>query len=228
MFRWLLEKRKIKSNPFADLIGPKASKQSRDRFLSDNEIKVFWNACGKLDEPARQCLRLLLLTGCRLNEIAMLSRGEVADNTVTIPVSRSKNKLPHVVPLPPAAVAILRSVKTGGDLFFISKSGRPIGPWSRIKKKLDANMNPDTPFVLHDLRRTVSTGMNELGIEPHIVEAVLNHQSGHKSGVAGTYNKAAYVKEKTAALARWADHVIGGLVEGRAAKVVPLRQRRLP
>ena len=75
---------------------------------------------------------------------------------------------------------------------------------------------------LHDLRRrTVATGMAELGIQPHIVEAVLNHISGAKAGVAGTYNRAAYAAEKKAALERWAAHV-EGLVSGKAAKVVPL------
>ena len=226
MFKWLLEKRRIKSNPCTDLVGPKPAGKSRDRFLANSEIVKFWRACDHVDEPARQCLRLLLLTGCRLNEIAMLSRGEVdANGAITIPAARSKNKLPHIVPLPPVAVAILKSVKTNGDLYFTGKSGRPVGPWSRVKKKLDAYMKPDTPFVLHDLRRTTATGMNELGIEPHIVEACFNRISGHKAGVAGTYNKAAYAKEKAAALARWSDHVLG-LVEGRAAKVVDIKRRR--
>ena len=78
------------------------------------------------------------------------------------------------------------------------------------------------PWVLHDLRRSVATGMAELGIAPHIVEAVLNHVSGHKAGIAGVYNRATYEKEKRAALAMWADHVIAA-VEGRASNVVPLR-----
>src|SRR5262249_37193150 len=146
------------------------------------------------------------------------------DHIVTIPASRSKNKVPHVVPLPPSALAILRSIKTNGDLYFIGKSGRPIGPWSRVKRKLDANMKPDAPFVLHDVGRTVSTGMNEIGIEPHIVEAVLNHVSGHRAGVAGTYNRAKYLEQKETALRRWADH-IDGLVSGRTSKVVTMKRR---
>jgi integrase len=224
MFNWLAGKRRIKVNPCKDLIGPKPSGKSRDRFLNDAEIVKFWRACDQIDEPARQVLRLLILTGARLNEIAMLLRGEVADNIITIPAARSKNKLPHVIPLPPSALSILRSVKTSGDFYFVGKSGRPIGPWSRIKRKLDAHMKPDTPYVLHDLRRSVATGMNEIGIQPHIVEAVLNHISGHKSGVAGTYNRAVYLKEKTSALARWSDH-ISGLIEGRTSTVVAIKRR---
>jgi integrase len=81
------------------------------------------------------------------------------------------------------------------------------------------------PWRLHDLRRTAVTGMAELGIPPHIVEAVLNHISGAKAGVAGIYNRAAYAEEKKAALERWAAH-IAGLVEGRPANVTPLRRAR--
>ena len=223
MFRWLLEKRKIKSNPFADLIGPKASKQSRDRFLDDAEIVKFWRACDHVDEPARQVLRLLLLTGARLNEIAGLSRREVDENVITIPSDRSKNKLPHVIPLPASALAILKSVKTTTDLYFTGQRGRLVGPWSRVKKALDAQMEIPA-WRIHDLRRTTATGMNEIGVPPHIVEAVLNHQSGSRSGVAGVYNRSSLLKEKAAALSRWCDHIFA-LVENRAAKVIGIRRR---
>jgi len=87
-------------------------------------------------------------------------------------------------------------------------------------------MKPESPFVIHDLRRTVSTGMNALGVAPATVEAVLNHTSGSRNGVAGIYNRHAYHNEKRAALARWADHVIG-LVEGQTgAKIVPMKWKR--
>jgi integrase len=79
------------------------------------------------------------------------------------------------------------------------------------------------PWRLHDLRRTAATGMAEIGIAPHIVEAALNHISGAKAGVAGTYNRAAYAEEKRAALERWATHV-QGLVSERPANVVKMRK----
>jgi integrase len=223
-FVWLLQKRLIKTNPFKDMVAPKASGNSRDRVLSDAEIKRFWTACDALPQPAGQCLKLLLLTGARLNEIALLSRAEVDGDTITIPSARSKNKLPHMIPLPPMAADILNSVKTSGDLYFTSKRGKPLGPWSRIKAALDKHVQPDAPWVLHDLRRVCSTGMNSIGIEPHIVEACLNHVSGSKGNVAGIYNKAGYLPEKTAALARWADHV-ADLVAGRSAKVLRLPRK---
>jgi hypothetical protein len=97
--------------------------------------------------------------------------------------------------------------------------------WANNKIALDANIASKgaiSPWRLHDLRRTVSTRMHdELGIAPHIVEAVLNHVSGHKSGVAGVYNRAVYAKEKAIALARWAEHLVS-IVSGEPSKVVAI------
>src|SRR5262249_48943862 len=101
MFTWLLEKRLIKTNIFAAVVSPKNPAKARERVLSDAEIVKFWKATDTLAAPAGQCLKLLLLTGCRLNEIAMLARAEVDGSTITIPTARSKNKLAHVVPLAP-------------------------------------------------------------------------------------------------------------------------------
>lgn len=229
LFTWLLteKKRRIKINPMTDVSVPKAGKPL-DRVLSDDEIKCFWKACDTLSEPAGQCLKLLLLTGARLNEIARLSRSEVDNKarTATVPESRSKNHRAHVVPLSPLAWDILQSVNSSTEFYFTAPGGKPLATWSRIKRELDSAMKPDKPWRLHDLRRSASTGMNSIGIEPHVVEACLNHVSGHKAKVAGTYNQYAYLPEKTAALARWSDHVIA-LVEGRGgADIVPWKGKR--
>src|SRR5262249_21998510 len=136
------------------------------------------------------------------------------------PGGEIENKRPHLIPLPPLAREILASVKTNGDQVF--NAGRGL-PWSRIKAQLD-DVLKFSPWVLHDLRRTFATGLNALGVEPAHVEACLNHLSGVKSGVAGVYNVHHYLPEKRVALARWADHVIG-LVEGKAATVVPMKRK---
>ena len=121
--------------------------------------------------------------------------------TWSLPGARTKNKLPHDVPLSRQVKAILE-LQDGDPLF--GKGG--FREWWRCKAQLDRAL--DLPaWTVHDLRRTVVTGMAEIGIAPHIVEAVVNHVSGHKGGVAGVYNKAKYSPEKRAALQRWADHV---------------------
>jgi integrase len=111
--------------------------------------------------------------------------------------------------------------------FMFGRAATGFSGHGKAKPALDAKLavirrEPMAPCVLHDLRRSVATHMAEIGIAPHIVEAILNHVSGHKAGVAGIYNRAAYDKEKRAALALWADHVMA-LVEDRTASVVPLR-----
>jgi integrase len=219
LFSWLLEKRRVSCNPLRDVSAPKTS-NDRDRVLTDAEIVAFWKACDDQPEPVRQCLRLLLLTGCRRDEIGMLRRSEISDDTITIPAARCKNKKAHIVPLSPLMRDLLSSVKANGsDQLFCN--GRGLA-WSRIKKRLDDALKFSTPFRLHDVRRSVATGMAGIGIAPDVIEACLNHQSGVKAGTAGTYNRYAYLPEKTAALARWSAHV-SGLIEGHTARIVPMK-----
>ena len=200
MFAWLVEKRRAKVNPVIGVAMPKSSKP-RERTLSDDEIKKFWIACEKVGEPACQCLKLLLLTGCRLNEIAKLRRDEIndKDHTATIPSSRTKNKKTFVLPLSPLARDILQSVRTVGDLFFVTERGKPVSAWSEIKRRLDAEMKIP-PWRLHDLRRTFSTNLNRIGVQPHVVEACLNHVTGSQGRVASVYNKYHYLPEKIQAV----------------------------
>jgi integrase len=187
----------------------------------------FWAASESASKPFDAILKMLLLTGCRLNEVAGLRWTELSEDwdTWTIPGVRTKNHRPHVVPLPPLARALLGKVPRieGSPFVFTTTGHSPVSGWSKTKARLDAVMEPDKPWRLHDLRRTAATGMADLGIHPHIVEASLNHVSGAKASVAGTYNRAAYTQEKKAALERWAAH-IEGLAAGKQADVVHLRK----
>ena len=221
MFSWLVQHRRVSQNPCKDVHRPEAS-TARDRVLTDGEIVKFWRATDAERKELSALLKLLLLTGCRLNEVAGMTRTELSDDGATwnIPGSRTKNKRPHVVPLAPLA---RKMVGTGSEGFVFTTTGRsPVSGWSKIKRRLDEAMKIP-PWRLHDLRRTAATGMAEIGIAPHIVEAALNHISGAKAGVAGTYNRAAYAEEKRAALERWATHV-QGLVSARPANVVKMRK----
>ena len=83
---------------------------------------------------------------------------------------------------------------------------RGFSDWNGAKHELDERLSI-ADWHLHDLRRTSATQMAELGVQPHIIEAVLNHVSGHKGGVAGIYNRAKYADEMRAALQRWADQI---------------------
>lgn len=221
MFSWLVQHRRIEKSPCVGVHRPEAPK-ARDRVLSDLEILKFWDASDLERKEFSSLLKLLLLTGCRLNEVAGMMRSELSDDLAiwSIPGNRTKNKRPHMVPLAPLAQKLVSSERDG--LVFTTDGESKISGWSKIKARLDDAMKIPH-WRLHDLRRTAATGMAEIGIHPHIVEACLNHVSGAKAGVAGTYNRAAYAPEKKVALKRWADH-LEGLVAGRKAKVVPLRK----
>jgi len=223
MFGWLVQHRRVGQNPCKEVHRPDASR-ARDRILTDSEIVKFWRAAEAERKELSALLKLLLLTGCRLNEVAGMMRAELTDDGATwnIPGVRTKNKRPHVVPLAPLARKL---ICTGSEGFVFTITGRsPVSGWSKIKRRLDENMKIP-PWRLHDLRRTAATGMAEIGIAPHIVEAALNHVSGVKAGVAGTYNRAVYAEEKRAALERWASHV-ERIVSGRPTNVVSLSRKR--
>jgi integrase len=199
---------------------------ARDRVLTDAEVGQVWRACGASGEPFGSAVRLLLLTGCRLNEVAGMRTPELSDDgaTWTIPGERTKNGRAHVVPLSPQAREVLAGVLRISDSLVFTTNGRtPVSGWSKVKRRLDRAAEIPS-WRLHDLRRTAATGMAELGVPPHVVEAALNHVSGARAGVAGTYNRAAYAAEKRAALERWGAHVAGLASGRRAAKVVPIRR----
>jgi integrase len=226
-FGWLAKHRRIEVNPCAGVHRPEPPK-ARDRVLTDAEIVAFWKASDEAGEPFAQLLKLLLLTGCRLNEVAGMRRAELGEDGMTwsLPGSRTKNHRAHVVPLPPVARVILATVKPiegEGGLVFTTTGRTPVSGWSKVKSQLDAAMQIPA-WRLHDLRRTAATGMAELGIAPHIIEAALNHVSGAKAGVAGTYNRAVYSPEKRAALERWARHILG-LVSQRPDNIVVLDKK---
>jgi integrase len=236
MFTWLQRQRRVVSNPCANLHRPLAPK-ARERVLNSGEIGLFWLACNDVGEPFKSIFRLLLLTGARLNEVAGMRRDELReDGTWQLPGSRTKNKRPHAVPLPPIAQRIIAAMSGQQQLVFTTTGQTPPSGWSRAKRKLDAAMlvlaqkergaNAMIPaWRLHDLRRTAVTGMAELGIRPDVIELVVNHVSGTRGGIAGVYNKSELLPERRAALERWAAHV-AGLVSGEPANVVPLAGKR--
>jgi integrase len=225
-FGWCTRHRRCALNPCRGVHRPEAGR-ARDRVLNNGEIVKFWHVCDEVGEPVGHALKMLLLTGARVREVSEMRRAELSDDLSiwAIPSERTKNHRAHVVPLPLLARDTLKSVKRiTGEFVFTNDGKVPIAIGSTIKHKLDKEMKV-ADWVIHDLRRTAATGMAELGIAPHIIEAALNHVSGAKAGVAGTYNRAAYAAEKTAALERWASHV-QGLVSGKPGNVVALTAKR--
>src|SRR5262249_29148016 len=151
----------------------------------------------------------------RRDEVGAMAKSEIdlTGRKWSIPSMRTKNSLSHEVPLSDPALAILKQATkreriADRDLIF-GETGRGFSGWSKARAALEKRLAEQTKkkvaeWRLHDLRRTVATRMAELGVQPHIIEAVLNHISGHKAGVAGIYNRAQYAPEKRQALDLWA------------------------
>ena len=210
---WAVQRGLLDRNPVLG-IRAIAREQARDRVLSPAEIRAVWGAA----DPATDfgCIvRLLLLTAQCRDEVAGMRWSELdLDAKVwCLAGERTKNRRPHEVPLSTQALDLLRARprRSGRDLVF-GEGADPFSGFGRAKAALDAASGV-SDWTLHDLRRSAVTHMAELGIAPHVIETVINHVSGHKGGIAGVYNRAAYRADKAAALQRWADWlegVVGG------------------
>lgn len=186
-----------------------AKEQPRRRTLSDPEIGEVWSTSSELGELTRDFLRLLLLTGQRRDEVRLISREHVdLDHALwTIPAELYKTGIAHAVPLPPAAVAILRTRWGGSQTGYLlsgRKSGQPFNGAASAARRLRPRMKDREPFTLHDLRRTVRTGLARLGVPDETAEMIIGHLP---QGVARVYNLHDRLDEKRAALAAWGRHV---------------------
>jgi integrase len=202
--------------------------EPRDRVLTDAELAAIWQACDGDDDTDR-VVRLLILTGCRRSEIGGMAWSELDldQGTWTLPKERSKNGRAHTLPMLPMMRQTIEGVTqvVGRDHLFGIRHANGFSLWAEGKKALDKKLGDKVkPWRLHDLRRSVATKMADIGVQPHIIEAALNHQSGHKAGVAGIYNRSSYKIEVRNALATWHDH-LRTLVAGGKRKVVALPQR---
>ena len=243
MFTWGMKSALVSANPVVATFKPSAERP-RDRVLTDRELALIWHAADR-DDDYHRIVRLLMLTGARREEIGGMMWTEITHNadgsaTWVLPAERAKNSRAHEVVLPPLAVGLLPPPRKDAQgkprpLVFGEGCG-PFAGWGHCKPRLDARIaevNDDNAlphWTLHDLRRTFVTRLNDLGIEPHVIEALVNHASGRATaGVAGVYNRSAYGPQKRAALAFWCDHVSGldGLKPAEppsGENVVPLRR----
>ena len=220
LFSWGLANGLCEANPVVGTLAPKGSKP-RERVLSDAELAAIWKACGNDDHG--RCIKLLILTGCRRQEIGGMAWSEFdfERGTWTLPAGRSKNGRAHTLPLLPAVLAVIEAVPhmAGRDQLFGQRGGGFTG-WSYGKAALDQRAGV-RHWTVHDIRRSVATKLADIGVLPHVIEQILNHQSGHKRGPAGIYNRSSYEREVRAALATWHDYV-RSLIAGGERKVISM------
>jgi integrase len=226
LFTWAAKEGFVDANPVT-FTNKAVEVGERDYVIPDADLAKIWKALAGRDDDYAAIVKLLLLTGARRDEIGSLRWSEVNLDAATIelPPERTKAKRDFVIPLSPAAAAILKSRprQAGRDVVFgLGENG--FKDWSGSKAELNAQLDGVEPWVLHDFRRSLSTTAHErFEIQPHVVEAMLGHVSGHQSGVAGVYNKAAYLPARRRVLERWANHILGLVGEKPAGRVVKLR-----
>lgn len=237
LFRWAITRGDLERSPMEGMEVPPPVR-ARDRWLSDEELRRVWNAAPACHRCFGPIVRLLILTGQRREEVTGLDWSEInrSARLWRLPGSRTKNAEPNTVPLSDLTIAELDRFARGekwpkrGPVFTTSKGGAFIAH-SKGKEKLDAIVAADgedalLPWRLHDLRRTLATGMQRLGVRFEVTEAILNHVGGSRSGVAGIYQRHDWRDEKRFALDAWSEHlrqIFGGVDE---SNVIPLATRR--
>lgn len=254
LFGWAEGRGEIDRSPIGSGFPAPKVVAARDRTLTDAEVGIAWEAAGKLGYPFGPAFRLLFATAARREEVAGIDWAELdrAAREWTLPAARAKNGQAHIIPLNDLAVEILDAVAmTGADdgavvawpgsgLVFTTTGETAVSGHSKAKKRLDGEMadivakraeaagidpRPTPPWRVHDIRRTAATGLQRLGIRFEVTEAVLNHISGSKGGVAGVYQRHDWKDEKRAALDAWGRHLAQTLVAGSPRNVVQLARR---
>ena len=226
LFNWAVEREDLNASPIEGLRPPPKPK-ARHRVLSDDELLLVWQATGALGYPFCALIRILILTGARLNEVAGMDWAELNRETASwsLPANRAKNARQAENALSRAAVKILDEVAARSGLegrwpqsgFVFSTTGRtPVSGFSKAKARLDravkeeataAGLPAPADWRLHDLRRTLATGFQKLGERLEVTEAVLNHVSGSRGGIVGIYQRYDWHREKRVALEKWALHL---------------------
>lgn len=244
-FGWLVDRDVIEASPAGGVAMP-SRETSRDRVLTDDELRLFWKATAKLGQPFGPLFRLLLITGQRRDEVGGMNRQELAldgEPVWTIPRARAKNDVEHAVPLSPLAVETIAGVAQIGrkGLVFTTNGETHVSGYSRAKDRLDSLMieisraeaaergdDPEkveapTRWTLHDLRRTVATRMAGLNINLPVIEKVLNHVSGSFAGIVAVYQRHEFKDEKRRALNAWADHLLTLVAHKSTENIIRLR-----
>jgi integrase len=229
---WLAKEGYTDSNPVS-FTHKAIERGARAHVPADHELAAIWRALGS--DQYGTIVRLLMLTAARRDEIASLTWDEIdlKAGTITIAAERMKNRREHVIPISKPVADILRAIKPTLDrdgtprAHVFGRRDNGYSAWSRPKAELDARIanagDVVEAWTLHDFRRAASTFWHEQGVPPHVVEVLLSHVGGHKGGIAGVYNRAAYAPERTRATKLWAEHILS-IVLGTRRKT-PLRRR---
>jgi integrase len=219
-YHWMRERDVVTFSP-TDGVRKPSVERSRDRALSPAEIEALWHALDTVGGPTAAAAKVMLLTGQRRGEVSGMRWSELAGDVWSLPKERTKNGRPHAIGLPRQALAVIEQRPRIVDTDYVFAAGRkPVADFSRIKLAVDRVMKPESPWTLHDLRRSCASGLQRLGVRGETIERALNHVSGLYRGVAGIYQRDPLTEEVRDALARWADFVERTVTGEEPGKVV--------
>jgi len=205
-FNWAVRRQYLDANPLEALKRPHPAR-SRDRVLSDVELKALLAHTFSRRGRFNDIVSLLVLTGQRRGEIANLTWSEIHKDRLVLPPERTKNNREHVLPLGKKSIDLLNDIEGGSDhVFGLPDDDRPFRGWSKSQKRLLRETGLDH-FTLHDLRRTFATLQARLGTPIHVTEKLLNHSSGTISGVAAVYNRHSYFEEMRNAIDAYESYI---------------------
>ncbi len=232
MFNWAFDDDIIKASPCAR-VKPPGKETSRERVLSDDELRTFWTKLAESGVPPniQTVLRLQLLTAARIGEIVGASWNEVdlKKGEWLLPATRTKNRRGHFVPLSPLAVSLFRTQARddlGGDDSAAIFPAPGVAGHLRVDAVVHELAHSLPRLGLsgvrsHDLRRTCATKLAQLGTSRTVIEAILNHVD---RSVGAIYDRHSYAAEKRAALEAWAKYLMK-LVHGDGDQsVVPMKR----
>lgn len=218
LFKWAISRGDIERSPMEGMETPPAV-QPRERWLKDEELRRIWIHAGQTHLCFGPIIRLLMLTGQRREEVNNMVWEEIDrdERLWGLPGVRTKNREPNRVPLNDLAIAVLDDLAGGSKWprrgrVFATSTGAPFTAYHKGKMKVDRLLNKDggdavPAWRLHDLRRTVATGFQRLGVRFEVTEAILNHVGGSRAGVAGIYQRHNWKTEKEEALRAWGEHI---------------------
>ena len=239
LFRWCARRRYLSRNPLEHLALPNKT-ISRDRVLTDDELRIIWHAAQEFPFSLGMIVSLLILTGQRIGEVSAL-RWEYIDldqRVVTLPAAIVKNNTQHVFPLSDMACDLIKTIENSGGFLFPAKIGggcyigynKSKGRFEQacnaaLAKELKDDAAALKHWTMHDLRRTFSTFHARIGTPPHVTEALLNHKTGTRLPIQRIYDRHTYLPEMRSAIANYEAQLIK-IFEPRtssASKINPVR-----
>ena len=209
MFNWAADHGIVPVNPFVGL-RLKIDMHPRDRVLTLEEAKDAYAASANMGYPFGSLYQLLLLSGCRLRELAECKWSWVGSDELVVPGEQRKTAKAHILPMTHDIMAILKVIprQQGEYIFSTTNGARPVSGFSKAKARLDSMLADDFPaFVVHDFRRTVRSHLSRLGVDAVTAEMVLGHQL---SGVMGIYDRYERLAERRSALEKWSNELTRG------------------